>query len=122
MKLPESSVSTPETPPTPMRGRTTQKRAPWVAKERASLDSCTLATTLFLSSARSTVVTSPITTLRYFTWVLCATNPSPLWKEMVITGPCCIQLRTTSDAPIRIARIGTIQTSDTPQRRVRTST
>ncbi|MNV65075.1 hypothetical protein D3C71_1577510 [compost metagenome] len=120
MKLPESKVSTPETPPAPMRGRTTQKRAPRVANDRASLDNCTLATTLFLSSARSTVVTSPITTLRYLTWVLCATRPSPVWKEIEISGPCCIQLRTTNEAPTRTARMGTIQTSDTFQRRVRT--
>ncbi|MNR38981.1 hypothetical protein D3C85_1571370 [compost metagenome] len=68
------------------------------------------------------MVTSPITTLRYLTWVLCATSPSPVWKEMAMTGPCCIQLRTTSEAPIRIASIGTIHTSDTLQRRVCTST
>ena len=117
MNAPDSSVSMPDTPPRPMRGRTTQKRVSRVAKPSALFSSATRTSTWLRSSLSRILLTRPITTFLYFTGVLPASRPSALWKLMVTSGPACSQLLTTSDNAITAASTGISQISETLTRR-----
>src|SRR3990167_455550 len=108
----------PDTPPAPIRGRTTQNCESSRVKLSACLASLIVALTLFWSLLSSTSETCPITTLRYLTSVLLAVRPLPVLNVTVMVGPSCIMLWTTREMPTSTATIGTIQTSETLKRRV----
>jgi hypothetical protein len=80
-------VPRPETPPAPIRGRTTQN---WVSSRSsgiANFSSCATTSTLSRSSPRPTLSTSPTSTLRALILVLPASIPSAVLKTIVILGP-----------------------------------
>ncbi|KAG1245020.1 hypothetical protein G6F65_021471 [Rhizopus arrhizus] len=87
---PDSSVSTPETPSIPMRGRTTQNRESSRARLAASLSSATVATTREPSSLKPIAVTVPTLTSLYFTKVLPSSRPGGVRYVILLTGPSVI--------------------------------
>jgi hypothetical protein len=88
-----------------------------VAKPSALLSSATATRTLLRSALSPIRVTLPITTFLYFTGVLPASRPSAVWNVMVMSGPACSQLLTTSDKPTKAASTGTSQIQETLKRR-----
>lgn len=107
----------PDTPPSPMRGRTTQKRVSARTKLSALLFSETAAITCEPSWLKEMEVTVPTVTSLYFTGVLPASSPVAVWKEMEIVGPVDNHVWSSSEKPISVAMIGTSQTRETRRRR-----
>src|SRR6266436_4963166 len=114
---PDSKVSSPDTEPTPMRGRTIQNWVSALSKLAASFDKLALTTTVWLSALSTTSDTCPTVTSRYLTGVLPTCTPSPFKKLIVTRGPAFTQLLTSSEIPIATATIGTTHTNRGIQRR-----
>ena len=87
MYAPDKSVLRPEIPPTPRRGRTTQKRVSSRKSFVFSRSSLAITLTLSRSSLSVTASTSPTSTLRELSLVLPASIPSAVSKVIVISGP-----------------------------------
>src|SRR5882672_1563346 len=99
----------PDTPPAPIRGRTTQNRVSARAKCLTLLSRATVATTCDWSLLNEIAETVPTTTSLHLTGVLPASRPPAVWKLMVICGPAEDQVWITIDTPISAATSGTSQ-------------
>src|SRR5262245_35325875 len=100
-----------------MRGRTTQKRVSSTRKAAALLTSSAVATTRVWSSLSAMVFTSPMSTSLYLIFVLPASSPSAVRKEIVTVGPRSRIAFAASHAPTTTATNGMIQMSCGVQRR-----
>ena len=94
-----------------MRGRTTQKRVSSTRNDSACFLTSAVATTVLRSSPSATSVTRPMSTSLYLILVLPASRPSAVLNLMVTVGPRSMNAWTASQAPMRAATMGTIQTS-----------
>src|SRR5260370_36385176 len=99
-----------------MRGRTIQKRVSLTAKSSATFVNCTSTMTRAWSLDSVIVLTDPMSTSLYLTFVLPGSSPSALEKLIVMVGPRSTTDLTTSATPISAAISGISQTSDGSQR------